>query len=249
MTERPRLIGFITASRAAGHRYLPGELATALLCCLGLALGCSTTLAPPPSEGSHATYRVDAPDRLQVTILPDPPMSKTVTVRPDGMISLDLIGDVPAGGRTVEEISADVQKRISRYKRDANVTISLESAESTAVTVIGEVRKPQSFPLRKKTRVAEAIGQVGGVTSWGFASSRNVRVIRSEGGETAVYKVDLGAIKKGDLRTNIMLTRGDIVYVPSTAWAKVGYVIQAILFPFQPFIGVATSAAGNLVTP
>lgn len=240
--------GFREASRvAAAHRRLPQGIALVLLCCV--ALGCSTKLAPPPSEGSYATYRVGAPDRLVVTILPDPAMEKTVVVRPDGMISLDLIGDVPAGGRTVEEIAADVQKRISRYKRDANVTIAVDEAQSTAITVLGEVQRPQSFPLRKKTRVAEAIGQVGGVTSWGFASSRNVRVIRSEGGETAVYKVNLNAIQKGDLRTNIVLTRGDIVYVPSTAWAKVGYVIQAILFPFQPFIGVATSAAGNLVTP
>jgi polysaccharide export outer membrane protein len=226
------------------------RLAVALLALLVLAAaGCSTTPAPPPKGGSYAAYRVGAPDMLAVTIFPDPVIRNQVVVRPDGMISVELIGDVPAGGRTVEEIAADVENRIARYKRDAKATVAVDGAQSTAITVLGEVRTQQSFPLQKETRVAEAIGQVGGVSGWGFASTRNIRVIRSEGGETGVYTVDLSAIQKGDLRTNIVLVRGDIVFVPSTAWAKVGYVIQAVLFPFQPFLGIATSAAGNFLVP
>jgi polysaccharide export outer membrane protein len=226
------------------------RLGIALLVLLAAATaGCRTTPAPPPKAGSHAVYRVGAPDNLTVTILPDPVIRNEVVVRPDGMISVELIGDVPAGGRTVEEIAADVENRIARYKRDAKVTVAVEEAQSTAITVLGEVRTQQSFPLQKETRVAEAMGQVGGVSGWGFAATSRIRVIRSEGGETAVYEVDLKAIQKGDLRTNIVLMRGDIVYVPSTAWAKVGYVIQAMLFPFQPFLGIATSAAGNLLVP
>ena len=109
--------------------------------------------------------------------------------------------------------------------------------------------RPQRFPLRMQTRIAEAIAEVGGVTTWGFAASGRIRVIRGEGGETSIYDVDLNAIQKGDLRTNIVLEAGDIVFVPSTFWAKVGYVLHAMLFPFQPFLGVATGVAGNLITP
>jgi polysaccharide export outer membrane protein len=165
------------------------------------------------------------------------------------MISVELIGDVTAGGRTAEEIAADIEQRISRFKRDAKVTVAVDQAESTAITVLGEVKSQRSFPLQKETRIAEAIGAVGGVTDWGFASSRNVRVIRSQGGETVVYIVDLTAIQDGDLRTNIVLVRGDIVYVPPTLWAKFGYIFQAVLFPFQPFLGIATSAAGSAIIP
>ena len=247
MTTRVRrggsLFGWKRRSWLLAAAGLFGALATTALGCAG------PTLAPPPTIGSIESYRIGAPDSLSVTILPEPAISQEVVVRPDGMISIDLVGDVAAAGRTAEEIAADIEQRIARYKRDARVTVAVDAAQSTAITVLGEVANQQSFPLLKETRVAEAIGRVGGVSSWGFASSGNVRVIRSEGGETAVYKVDLGAIQKGDLRTNIVLARGDIIYVPSTAWAKVGYVFQAILFPFQPFIGVATSAAGNLVTP
>jgi polysaccharide export outer membrane protein len=226
------------------------RLGIALLVLLALtALGCRTTPAPPPMSGSYAAYRVGAPDALTVTILPDPMIQNAVVVRPDGMITVDLIGDVPAGGRTAEEIAADVENRIARYKRDAKVTVAVAGAQSTGITVLGEVGSQRSFPLPKETRVVEAIGQVGGVSGWGFAASSRIRVIRSEGGETTVYKVDLNAIQKGDLRTNILLARGDIIYVPSTAWAKIGYVIQAVLFPFQPFLGIGTSAARSLVVP
>jgi polysaccharide export outer membrane protein len=225
------------------------RLGIALLVLLAVTAAGCTTPAPPPKSGSYAAYRVGAPDALTVTILPDPVIRNEVVVRPDGMITVDLIGDVPAGGRTTEEIATDVENRIGRYKRDAKVTVAVEGAQSTAITVLGEVRNQRSFPLQKETRVAEAIGVVGGLSGWGFAASSRIRVIRSEGGETAVYKVNLKAIQKGDLRTNILLARGDIIYVPSTTWAKVGYVMQTVLFPFQPFLGIAMSAAGNLVVP
>jgi polysaccharide export outer membrane protein len=231
------------------RRHIVG-LGIALLGLLAVAAaGCSTTPAPPPTAGSLAVYRVGAPDSLTVTILPDPVIQNQVVVRPDGMITVDLIGDVPAGGRTAEEIAADVENRIARYKRDAKATVAVGGAQSTAITVLGEVRAQRSFPLQKETRVAEAIGQVGGVSGWGFAAAGRIRVIRSEGGETAVYEVDLNAIQKGDLRTNIVLVRGDLVYVPPTAWAKVGYVIQAMLFPFEPILGIARTVGGNLLTP
>ncbi len=207
------------------------------------ALGCVTTAAPPPKPESVAEYRVGAPDQLQIIVLPDPVMERGVTVRPDGMISMDLIGDLPAGGRTLTQISADLEKRLSRFKRDAKVTVSLVAANSTAITVMGEVRSPSTFPLLKQTRASEAIGQVGGPTTFGRTSQ--IRVIRSEGGEAVVYRVDLDAIQKGDLSTNILLAAGDLVYVPPTPWARVGYAVNALLFPFSPLIGVATSFVGS----
>ena len=117
------------------------------------AQGCTTFKSvPPPNPGAYAAYRVGAPDVLEVTILPEPVIQREVTVRPDGMISLELIGDVPAGGRTIDEISADIETRISRFKRDASVTVALRQAMSTDITVFGEVRAPRSFPLTTETR-------------------------------------------------------------------------------------------------
>jgi polysaccharide export outer membrane protein len=239
-----------STGRAGGGRARRGRLwlalATALLA-LPALLACASTPTPPPMRESRAAYVVGAPDQLHVSILPDPAIERDVTVRPDGMISVDLIGDVPAAGRTVSEIGTDIEGRIGRFKRGATVTVSLVTAHSTAITVLGEVRTPQTFALLKESRVAEAIGHVGGPVF--TASTSRVRVVRSGGGETVVYRVNLDAIQKGDLRTNIVLAQGDIVYVPPTFWARIGYVVQAILFPLNPLLGVGTTVAGVAVTP
>jgi polysaccharide export outer membrane protein len=221
------------------------SLGLAALALLG-ALGCAShPLAPPPEAGSFAVYRVGAPDQLEVTVLPDPPIERRIVVRPDGMISLDLIGDVPAGGRTIEEIAADIEQRMSRFKRDASVSVRLAAAASTAVTVFGEVRAPRAFALTKETRVAEAIGQVGGETI--FARTGKIRVIRAAGAESAVYTVDLNAIRAGDQSTNMLLRSGDIVYVPPNIFARIGYAMNALLLPFQPFMGVAYAFIGSAI--
>lgn len=220
---------------------------TVVLALLGAAaLGCaSTNPVPAPGGGTFSSYRVGAPDILEVTILPEPTIERQVVVRPDGMISMDLIGDVPAGGRSIDEIAADIEKRIARFKRDASVTVRLKDAESTAITVFGEVRLPNTFPLVKETRVAEAIGKVGGETI--FARTGRIRVIRSGGGETAVYIVDLNAIRSGDLRTNIVLASGDIVYVPPNVFARIGYAMNLMFLPFQPFLGMANAFLGAAI--
>ncbi len=234
----------IDCGRARGLRAAGPCLA---LLALFAAVGCATTPMPAPKAQGYETYRVGAPDRLMVSILPDPRIEREVVVRPDGMVSIDLIGDVPAGGRTCEEIAKDIENRIARFKRGASVTVLVSQAQSSAVSMLGEVRGNRSFPLAKETRVAEAIATAGGVNP--FASTRHVRVIRSQGGEAVVYRVNLNAIEGGDLSTNILLASGDIVYVPPTVWARFGYVVNALLFPFQPLIGVAQSVAGNAIVP
>lgn len=238
-------IGVVRSARGARLPRSLGSVSAGLV--LTALLGCATSPAPPPERAAVSSYVVGAPDELHVVILPDPAIERDVVVRPDGMISIDLIGDVPAAGRSVVEIAADVQQRIARFKRGAAVTISLVTANSTSISVLGEVREPQAFPLSKPTRVAEAIAHVGGPAFTG--SESGIRVVRSGSGETAVYLVDLSAIQEGDLRTNIVLASGDIVYVPPTWWAKIGYVVQAILFPFDPLLGLGMAAAGSAIAP
>jgi polysaccharide export outer membrane protein len=206
------------------------------------ALGCATPSVAPPPLPSVDTYVVGAPDQLFISILPEPVIERTVVVRPDGMISIDLVGDIIAAGRTVEQIAAEVQGRVARYKRDARVTVSVVAAASRDVTLLGEVARPTSLPLLRTTRVSEAIGQVGGPTF--LASKGKIRVIRTTRGETVVLNVDLAGIEQGDLRTNLVLVEGDIVYVPPTWLGRVGYVIQSILFPFQPLFTPAMVAVG-----
>jgi polysaccharide export outer membrane protein len=159
------------------------------------------------------------------------------------MISVDLVGDVQAAGKRPNEIAEAIQQAIGRFKRDAAVNVTVVSSPSQFVTVYGEVASPGTFALETETRVSEAIGQVGGTRP--FASLNNVRVIRSKGAGTEVIEINLGDIQRGDLSTNYVVLEGDLIVVPPTMLARVGYVVQMLLFPFQPIISGA-SAAGSI---
>jgi len=211
------------------------------------AVGCSTPLTPPPVLEAPPEYRVGAPDQLAISILPDPSIEAKVAVRPDGMITVPLIGDLRASGRTIPEIASDIEERIARFKRDPKVTVALAAPASTDIVILGEVGRQGSFPLVKQTRAAEALAMVGGTTA--FSSDRRIRVIRTTDRVTRILRVNLVDIRNGDLSTNLVLQAGDIVYVPPTLWARFGYAINTLLFPFQPIMGMARTVGGNLITP
>ncbi len=215
----------------------------------GLALsfsGCasSTGVNPPPAP-EMLPYRIGPPDRLTITILPDPAIERQATVRPDGMISIDLVGDVPAAGRTTAEISQDIQTRIARFKRDASVNVSLASSLSTEITILGEIRST-TFPLQRETRLIEAIGIVGGMQR--LSDLDKVRIIRVEDGQVKILTADIEAIYRGDLSTNYTMRGGDIVYVPPTTGAKIGYFVQGIFFPLQSILGLGAKVGGAVAT-
>lgn len=213
-----------------------------LLALAVFAAACATPRPmPPPARPAETTYKVGSPDELFVTILPAPILERTVVVRPDGMISIDLIGDVQAAGRTTEDIGAEIEERVRRFKRDARATVSVKGSASLSVTVLGEVAAPGTFPLTSETRLAEAIGLRGGTSI--FASKRNVRLVRTNGEITRVFTIDLSRIEQGDLTENIMVRGGDMVIVPPNALAKVGYGLQVMLFPFQQLLSAGTGAA------
>jgi len=201
----------------------------------------SPTPAPPPPGGIGEAYRVGPPDQLEIVVLPEPVIEKTVLVRPDGRFSFELIGEVDAQGKTVVEIAREIEARIGRYKRNASVSLSVAEAASPTVTVFGQVQRPGVFPLTREVRVAEALGQVGGATI--FANKDGIRVIRTDGAETVVIPIDLGAIQGGDLSSNVVLERGDIVMVPPNAFARVGFALQVLLLPLQPLMAYSGLAS------
>jgi polysaccharide biosynthesis/export protein len=221
------------------RRSSAGSMVLAIAAAL-FGVGCATANPHPQPPVEYLAYEVGPPDQLTITILPDPPVIENAVVRPDGMITIQLVGDVLAGGRTTAQIAADIQNRIGRFKRGAVVTVALAGAQSALVTVVGEVRGPTTFPLTRQMRVSEAIGTVGGLTL--FADDDELFLIRA-GNKTQVIKVDFDAIQSGDLRTNFQVYGGDIIYVDPTVVAKVGYAIQQVLFPITPFFGVAAAAA------
>jgi polysaccharide export outer membrane protein len=230
------------------HRVRAADAGAALaLLLIGLFLlaGCASPKGPPAASAPQP-YTTGPPDQLVITILPDPIIERTVVVRPDGMISIDLIGDLPASGRTTVEIAADIEKRIARFKRNATVTVALAQSLSAQVTVLGEVGRVSTFPLARDTRVVEAIGMVGGPTL--LAAKSRIKVIRFQDQKTSVYRVNLSAIEDGDLRTNMLLQGGDVVVVPPTVSATIGHFLRGLFYPLQQIMGLGGRGATTIYT-
>jgi polysaccharide export outer membrane protein len=218
--------------------------------CLGLVVALTLACTTPPLAGlprapQIETYVVGPPDMLRIHVLPEPEIIREVRVRPDGMISVDLIGDVQAAGRTPVQIAQTIQAEIGRFKRDAVANVSVETSASRFITIYGEVGRPGLFALESETRVSEAIGRVGGTRP--FANLDGIRIVRPTGETTNVLEVRLDDISEGDLSTNFVVEEGDLIIVPPTLLAKIGYGFQMLLFPFQPLISGA-SAVGSVAS-
>ncbi|HEY0179424.1 MAG TPA: XrtA/PEP-CTERM system exopolysaccharide export protein [Dokdonella sp.] len=188
-----------------------------------LVAGCATTAstgAPPPVDPAAqavSVYRIGVDDLLQISVWHNPDLDTKVPVRPDGMISVPLIGDVAAGGRTPEEVSSEIAEKLKAYVRDPQVAVILTDLRSheylSRVRVTGAVRQPISVPYRQGMTVLDAVLAAGGTTE--FASGDRTELYRKDGEATKAYAVRLDQIlKKGDLSTNYPAQPGDVITVP-----------------------------------
>lgn len=169
---------------------------------------------------SEGLYRIGVDDQLQVAVWRNPELSVSVPVRPDGRISVPLIGDVMAGGRSPEEVARDIEERLAAYVRDPKVAVILTELRShefiSRVRVTGAVRTPISIPYRQGMTVLDAVLQAGGVNE--FAAANRTRLYRRNGEHTQTLPVRLGAILgTGDLDTNVEVRPGDVITVPERA--------------------------------
>ena len=192
-------------------------------CAVLLLAGCaSKSLDEFQKAAAHYSmpdgeYKIGVDDRLQISVWRNPDLSVTVPVRPDGMISMPLVGDVQAGGRTPNQVADAIRTKLSLYIRDPNVTViptELRSHEFLSrVRVTGAVRTARSMPYRQGMTVLDAVLEAGGLSD--FAAPNRARLYRKIDHRTEVLEIELGDIlNKGKLETNVMLVPGDIVTVP-----------------------------------
>jgi polysaccharide biosynthesis/export protein len=186
-----------------------------------LVAGCESV--PVPAEGTDrgpvnvGEYRIGADDRVQVTVWRNPELSVAAPVRPDGKISVPLIGDVEAGGRTPGEVAESIKKQLGFYIRDPNVVVIITELRSheflSRVRVTGAVRTPKSMPYRQGMTVLDVVLEAGGVND--FASPNRTKLYRKGKERTDVFEIELGDIlNKGRLETNLLLRPGDVITVP-----------------------------------
>ena len=160
-------------------------------------------------------YIIGPEDVIEVSVWKSPDLSTTIMVRPDGMISLPLIGDIQASSHTAKELKEEIAQKLTEYKQDPIVSIIVKEANSQAIYVTGEVARPGKYPLRSETTIVQAITLAGGFTQW--ADKDQVVIIRKspmnpEGNRFTLKYSDIVSGK--NMKANILLKAGDSVIVP-----------------------------------
>jgi len=158
-------------------------------------------------------YRLGAEDVLLVSVWKDEQLTREVVVRPDGMFSFPLVGDVQAENQTVDDIRGDLVKRLTKYIPNPNVSVAVTKVASYKVYVVGRVNKPGEYVIGHYADVLQALSLAGGLTP--FAGENDIKVMRRVRGEQQAIPFRYGDIRKGRaLEQNILLQRGDVVMVP-----------------------------------
>jgi polysaccharide export outer membrane protein len=193
----------ITARSRVVLRWLTGALATA--CFLPAAAA---------AEVQQADYLIGPGDVVQVFVWKEADLTRDVTVRSDGKMTLPLLGDVHAAGRTPLQLAQDLEARFGRFVGSPQVTVGVTQPNSRRVFVVGQVARAGAFPLIGPTTFLQALALAGGFQQ--FAKSDKVIVVRQSGGSQSLVHVDYKKIESGtDVDgQNIFLEPGDTVVVP-----------------------------------
>ncbi len=192
--------------RVSSSRY--SVVAAAMIAILSIPV--SDVVASTPGDPE---YRLGPEDVVQVSVWKDEQLTREVVVRPDGMFSFPLVGDVQAEDRTLDEIRSELVKRLTKYIPNPNVSVAVMKVMSYKVYVIGRVNKPGEYLIGHYTDVLQALSLAGGLTP--FAAENDIKVMRRVLGGQQAIPFRYGDVRKGkDLEQNIILQRGDVVMVP-----------------------------------
>ena len=181
--------------------------------------------APTPQVGEKiekpslivtADYFIGPEDVLDITVWRNADLSRQVTVRPDGRISLPLIGDITADGKTVAQMSEDISAKLKEYKENPQVSIIVKEVNSYAIYVLGEVVKPGKYPLKSKTTLLQGITFASGFTPTAARNKIVVFRFAKDGGGQIKMKASYDDIVLRDgSNQNMELKPGDQIVVPS----------------------------------
>jgi len=172
-----------------------------------------TDVTPLSHDDVSPAYLLGAGDILRISVWKEEGLQQDVLVRPDGGIDFPLVGELQAGGKTTEELQAEIVKKIKRFIPDAVVTVSVFEIYNNTIYVLGKVARPGQYVAKHYMDVAQALAMAGGLTPYAAASS--IKVLRRSGVKQTVFKFDYAEIEDGEnLQQNIVLKNGDVVIVP-----------------------------------
>lgn len=206
----------------AQRRSIP-RLAVVLPFLLALLAACSTPQAPPEAvlAGTAPDYVIGPGDSLGIFVYRSPELSAELPVRPDGRISLPLVPDIEAAGKTPTKLAKDIEARLQEYVREPNVTVMVRSFVGPAnrqIRVVGEATQPKAIPYREGMSVLDVMIESGGLTR--YAAGNRAEIIRRDpaGGATRTLRVRLSdLLRDGDISQDVQMQPGDTLIIPQ-AW-------------------------------
>jgi polysaccharide export outer membrane protein len=166
----------------------------------------------PPAEKERAEYRIGREDVVEVEVWKDPALSAKVPVRPDGKISLPMVGELRAEGRTTSELQKEITAHLQNVVNDPVVSVMLSEINATKFFVLGEVVHPGAYPVRGTMSILQGLAVAGGLTE--FATRRSIVVIRpGPAGKEQRFHVNYDRVASGR-SPSVQLYSGDTIYVP-----------------------------------
>jgi polysaccharide export outer membrane protein len=199
------------------HHFLVGITAF-----IGLFLtACASQKLEVPPEVNEdriaEEYRIGIGDSLKIDVWNNPALSAAVPVRPDGKISIQLVGDIVASDRTAKELSVDLAKGLEQYVRNPQVTVTVTNPASSdfrqRVRVTGAVNNPVSLPYRKGMTVLDVVLEAGNLSQ--FAKGNDAKLYRETAEGVKAYPVLLDdLLNKGQMETNYKVYPSDVITVP-----------------------------------
>jgi polysaccharide export outer membrane protein len=190
---------------------LPGQVSAATQ----TGHGIQADAAPASGAKAHDnTFVIGNDDHLAINVWKEPDLTRSLPVRSDGKISLPLVGEVQATGRTPLQLEEEISSRLKSYITDPEVTVIVEQINSQKFNILGQVAKPGSYPLAAATTVLDAIAAAGGFRD--FAKQKNIYILRQVAGgrETRIGFNYKDVIKGKNPGQNIKLEPHDTVVVP-----------------------------------
>jgi len=169
--------------------------------------------ATAPAVGAdQESYLIGASDVLTVTVWKEPSFSGNILVRPDGMISMSLLGDIQASGLTPLQLSDQIASKLKKYIHEPKVSVVIYQIHSKVVYMLGEVAKKGPVEMTPGMKLLEAIASAGGLTD--FANSKKIYILRNEGRTQQRIPAHYKEALKGDATSNLVLKPGDTIVVP-----------------------------------
>jgi polysaccharide biosynthesis/export protein len=191
-------------------------LTTLFSCATGTMQAAHTNSNPAEEQHSYEDYQIGPDDVLEILVWKNETLSRTVNVRPDGKISLPLIGDVQVAGLTPGQVIEEITEKLKEYYREPpNVSLIVQQANSYVIFLLGEVQKPAQYVVKRGTTFLQAIALAGGFTP--FAATNDILLLRNGNGSIKQVSMRIrykDIISGKNLENNVLLRPGDTIIIP-----------------------------------